>query len=151
MVILVLLGTIIGLAHIPEKKIDPPLQPYYDTFEQLVHLSCPNKDLTRNPGRVNITLRDFPDESGIAGVCTTFLNIAHIEIDASLWDEFNHDQRYSVAMHELTHCFLGHWFLAKYPFHTPDVTHYMHYRMIDQTVFQVQQQVIDVAKEMCGT
>lgn len=162
MIVLLVFASLLITSQIPNREIDPVLEPYYTEFKRVVKETCPTKDVIRDPGILTITfveentLNFLPDSvlnffemGNNIGLCSVFLNTARIKIDKQYWNHSNFDDRYELITHELTHCLLGHWYLAKYPLHTSDPGHYMYPSMRTLFKYETESQLITVVKDMC--
>lgn len=149
MFIFAFFAMVFGVLQVPSVKIDNDVQPFYQEFQMLVDTGCPTKDLLRHPGRITMTKQYFDPSDLAVGECRVMLNLADIRISETYWNYITYDEKYQLAMHEMTHCFLGHWYIAKFPFHVSDPKNYMYYQMSNITTAEVQEQVIQVAKDMC--
>lgn len=134
---------------IPSTEVHPEFVETYAEFNQLIKENC--KSPPRNPNVISI---GFDENLGpeILGECRTFFNMSRIRIDPLWWAIVSKEDQYQVLMHELTHCFLGHFGLAGYPRHTDDTSSYMYYAFSKSyKIPETRRQVVDAIKERCGT
>lgn len=138
---LVFAGILTAAIVTPIKVIDPKLQSFYDEFQEEVR-GCPAHKLSMAP-KVYIKFKERLYEA--VGQCTNALAWYSIEVDKRYWESLDYNGRYSLMMHELTHCVLkmGH---TDY-----NNLHYMnsfHETSLDFT--EVKSQMRKIIKQVCG-
>lgn len=148
---MVLLGflVLVGVGiHIPTHHVDPELVPYVQRYYALIDSVCP-KGFFRNPKQVSITItKDL--EGTIIGQCRFRYNGATILIDEGFWKSAPENQKYSVMMHEMTHCFMTDGILAAFPYHVDNPYHYMYAYNNNMRVDYTDIQLLDAAIERCA-
>lgn len=147
MIFLGFLVVVFGLHHIPSNEIEPELKPFVTRYHSLVDSVCP-KNYFRDPVRVSIKFDDIKD-SNVIGLCKITYNSAKIYIDRSFWNTYSFNERYSLIMHEMTHCFMTKNLLAGFPFHQDDPLHYMYAYNVDIPVKWVDEQLLEAARSKC--
>jgi len=94
------------LSFSKEVSIDPELKWYYNQFMIRLKQHC-NEYQYFSPPKISIQFgeRKTNDKREI-GVCELGKNDFEIVINKTYWDDASPDNRYSLMMHELTHCIL---------------------------------------------
>lgn len=92
------------LLFLPYRKIDPVLNIYYNTMTYVLNKECPSKKYY-NPRQVEIKFDNLQGQT--IGICMKGINKYVIKIDSSWWSEANQDDRFQLAVHELSHCMLN--------------------------------------------
>lgn len=99
----------------PAREIDNELGPYVSNYLDLVKEECPRVSL---PRQVIIKFSKLP--SGVMAWCVPRPAGFKIEINEETWGFETVEGRYSLVVHELSHCVLG------LP-HSQDEYNYMYY------------------------
>ena len=104
MPIVVLLILSVVFTSIPTKEIDNELIPYEKEFFDLIHTVCKPGEYI-NPNKSSIKIVDkLPDPA--IGRCFRSPLYAKIEFDKIFWESANENHRFSLVMHEMSHCYL---------------------------------------------
>jgi len=132
-----------GTLTLPFVHIDPVLQPYYDEF-QLEIKDCPPAIKAASPKRIVEFTDDLEERTGNVGLCHRSVAFTRIEIDTKYWNKINDGMRYSLAIHEFAHCYL-------WSEHNNKPHHFMNPNMNNTTKKEVQDQLRQEIKDICGT
>ncbi len=99
---LILLVGIITCSCVSVRYVEPGLESYVQQFLTITETYC--KSNYRKPRQILIYKTDLPEN--IVGLCTSNLTGFTVRFDRKTWDSYSESDRYQLAIHEFSHCFL---------------------------------------------
>lgn len=138
-----MLGTLIIVLlltfGIPERNIDPELDPYVKSYISLIESQCPGKFKYNHQFNVTFGKLTYPT----IGLCFSPFDTRSITIDPDNWQNESDSGKLALMYHELSHCILNKK-------HVDLSTNYMYHTTVDLTSMEVVNQTVGDIKDWCS-